>query len=109
MARNVLRIALVAGVAFTPSISQAADISLKSVSVDLPLGDRTFPGGAKADAINNNCLACHSPGMVLTQPTLTKGEWEAEVNKMRTAYKAPVDPKDIDAIVNYLVGIKAGK
>jgi hypothetical protein len=47
--------------------------------------------------------------MVLTQPTLTKGEWEAEVNKMRTAYKAPVDPKDIDAIVNYLVGIKAGK
>jgi hypothetical protein len=27
-----------------------------------------FPGGDKADAINNNFLACHSTGMILTQP-----------------------------------------
>jgi hypothetical protein len=25
---------------------------------------------------------------------------------MRTAYKAPIDPKDVDAIVSYLAGMK---
>ena len=81
-------------------------LSLKSVSVDLPPGDRMFPNGPGADAINNNCLACHSAGMVLNQPALSKAEWQAEVDKMRTAYKAPIDPKDVDAILDYLVSIK---
>ena len=40
--------------------AQAAPV-LKSVTVDLPAGDRQFPGGAAADAINNNCTACHTP------------------------------------------------
>ena len=48
---------------------------LKSVSVELPTSDITFPGGAAADAINANCLACHSAGMVLTQPNLAKAAW----------------------------------
>jgi hypothetical protein len=33
----------------------------------------------------------------------------AEVIKMRTAYKAPIDPKDVDAILDYLVSIKSLK
>jgi hypothetical protein len=41
--------------------------------------------------------------MVLNQPALSKAQWHAEVDKMRTAYKAPIDPKDVDAIVDYLV------
>jgi hypothetical protein len=68
-----------------------------------------FPGGPDADAINNNCLACHSAGMVLNQPALPKTEWEAEVDKMRAAYKAPIDAKDVDAILDYLVSIKGVK
>jgi hypothetical protein len=47
--------------------------------VDLPSGDGLFPGGAAADAINNNGLACHSADMVLNQPALPKAVWEAEV------------------------------
>jgi hypothetical protein len=27
------------------------------------------------------------------------------VDKMRTAYKAPIDPKDVDTIVAYLVAL----
>jgi hypothetical protein len=50
-------------------------------------------------------LACHSAGMVLNQPA-SKAQWQAEVEKMRQAYKAPVDPKDVDAIVDYLVSIR---
>jgi hypothetical protein len=78
-------------------------LALKSVNVDLPFGDRMFPDGPGSDLANNNCLACHSVGMVLNQPALSKAQWHTEVEKMRTAYKAPIDPKDVDPIVDYLV------
>jgi hypothetical protein len=107
MMRTFLPITLAAGVALLPCCAQAeGKLSLRSVSVDLPPGDRMFPDGPGADAINNNCLACHSAGMVLNQPALPKAEWEVEVDKMRVAYKAPIDAKDVDAILNYLINIK---
>ena len=109
MVRSVLPIALAAGVVFAaPYVWAEGKIALKSVTVDLPAGDSMFPEGPHADAVNDNCLACHSAGMVLNQPALSKAQWEAEVNKMRTAYKAPIDSKDIDQIVDYLVSLKAG-
>ena len=90
--------------------AQAAHkLTLKSVSVDLPAGDRMFPDGPGADLANDNCLACHSAGMVLNQPALPKATWEAEVDKMRNTYKAPIDDKDVDAILHYLIGIKGAK
>ena len=61
--------------------------------------------GPGADAANNNCLACHSAGMVLNQPAMSKAQWQAEVEKMRTAYKAPIDSSDVGSIVDYLAGI----
>jgi hypothetical protein len=85
-----------------PSVATGAGVTLHSVSVELSPGDRTFPGGAAADAVNNNCLACHSAGMVLNQPALSKAAWTAEVDKMIGAYKAPVAPQDVAAIIDYL-------
>ena len=87
----------------TTSAAIAADgpMSFKSVSVDLPFGDRMFEGPG-ADVVNNNCLACHSVGMVLTQPPLSRQTWDAEVAKMRNAYKAPVPDEDVSPIVDYL-------
>jgi hypothetical protein len=79
----------------------AAGVILRSDSVELPTGDRTFPG-PNADAINNNCLTCHSAGMVLTQPNLTRDAWQKEVEKMRAQFKAPVAADDVPAIVAYL-------
>jgi hypothetical protein len=60
MLRTMLPIALVVGVTFAPVCARAeSQLSLKSVSVDLPPGVDMFPNGPVADAINNNCLACH--------------------------------------------------
>jgi cytochrome c553 len=89
--------------------ASAAPLELKSVKIDLPTGDKMFPDGPGADAINNNCLACHSAGMVLNQPPLPKTAWAAEVNKMINVYKAPVDPGDVNAIVDYLSRMKVAK
>jgi len=110
MSRTMLPIALVASIALAPLCVRAeGKLSLKTVSVDLPADERMFANEPGSDAVNNNCLACHSADMVLNQPALSKAQWKAEVDKMRTAYKAPIDPKDVDPIVDYLVSIRGTK
>jgi cytochrome c5 len=102
--KSLCRISLFALAAtLTASAAVAADgiTSFKSVNVDLPFGDRMFEGPG-ADVVNNNCLACHSVGMVMTQPPLSRQTWEAEVAKMRNAYKAPIANEDVTPIVDYL-------
>jgi hypothetical protein len=94
--------ALAACMAMVSATARGGDVqALKSVKVDLPSSDRQFRGNG-ADAINNNCLACHSAAMVLNQPALPRATWEAEVKKMVHVYKAPVDDADVDLIVAYL-------
>jgi hypothetical protein len=91
--------------ASTPAMVQQLP-AIKSTTVDLPSGDSLFPGGARADAINNNCLACHSADIVLNQPALPRATWEAEVHKMINVYRAPIDNADVPAIVDYLGNMK---
>jgi len=83
----------------------AGGVTLQSVRVDIPDRGMTFPGSG-SDAINNNCLVCHSAGMVLNQPALPKAAWQAEVDKMIQVYKAPVAPEDVAAIIDYLARAK---
>jgi hypothetical protein len=96
---------LVTGLLFATPAWVQDRIAIKSTTVDLPTGDSLFPG-PDADAVNNNCLACHSAEMVLNQPALPRATWDAEVHKMINTYKAPVDAKDVGAIVDYLVRTK---
>jgi mono/diheme cytochrome c family protein len=104
MWRKLSSVALITTSVLPPLCGHAEQkFPLKSVSVDLPFGDRMFPDGPGADVVNGNCLACHSAGMVLNQAALSKAQWLSEVEKMRDAFKAPIDPKDVDAIVDYLV------
>jgi hypothetical protein len=110
MFRNFLSAIVWLGVASMPFVARAATpFELKSVKIDLPDSDRMFPDGPGSDAINNNCLACHSAGMVLNQPALSKQAWAAEVSKMINSYKAPVATEDVGPIVEYLTGLKGSK
>ena len=110
MFRNLLSAAIVLSAASMPlAASAATPLELKSVKVDLPDSDKMFPNGPGADAINNNCLACHSADMVLNQPALSKQAWAAEVNKMINNYKAPVTAEDVGPIVDYLAALKGAK
>ncbi len=109
MSRNLLPFVILLSAASMPLAAPAATpFELKSVKVDLPDSDKMFEGPG-SDAINNNCLACHSAGMVLNQPALSKQAWTAEVNKMINNYKAPVAPEDVGAIVEYLANVKGAK
>ena len=103
MSKHILVLALLTAAALAPTPAWVQELTaLKSVNADLPAGDQQFPGGSEADAINNNCLACHSADMVLNQPAFPKATWEAEVRKMVDTYKAPIDEADVALIVAYL-------
>ncbi len=110
MFRNLVPVVVLLALASMPLAARAATPSeLKSVKIDLPDSDKMFPDGPGSDAINNNCLACHSAGMVLNQPALSKQAWAAEVSKMINNYKAPVAPEDVGPIVEYLTALKGAK
>jgi hypothetical protein len=109
MSRNLLTFVILLSAASMPLAAPAATpFELKSVKIDLPDSDKMFEGSG-SDAINNNCLACHSAGMVLNQPALSKQAWTAEVNKMINNYKAPVAVEDVGAIVDYLTRVKGAR
>ena len=107
MLRAVLPIVAVLGLALLPLPGRTATITtLKSLKLDVPTSDTMFPAGPGSDAINNNCLACHSADHVLNQPSLSRETWQEVVNKMIAAYKASISPDDAKAIVDYLVRTK---
>lgn len=82
--------------------SRSAPPTWVKVSVDLPASEVEFPAGQDADLANVHCLICHSAGMVLRQPVLTKDQWRAEIVKMRTAFGALVPAEQVEALTEYL-------
>lgn len=85
------------------TVTLPRDFKLVSVSADFPVGaEEEFPAGPQADAINNNCRACHSPSMVLVQPPLSHDEWVKVVDKMLHTFKAPVPDSEVPRILEYL-------
>ncbi len=103
------RIALSVLVGAAATVTPASALTLHTVTITPATSDRVFSGGSDprgAAAANAYCLACHSVGMVMTQPDLTRDGWRAEVLKMRDAFKAPIPDDQISLIANYLYSIK---
>jgi sulfite dehydrogenase (cytochrome) subunit B len=66
--------------------------------------DITLKAGTGRDVVEGYCAACHSLDYPRTNaPFLDRQGWEIEVNKMITAYGAPIGPADAKTIVDYLV------
>jgi mono/diheme cytochrome c family protein len=77
-------------------------VHFTTVSVALPNSLAMFPPGDGAVLANSNCMMCHSVGMVLRQPPLTKDEWRTEVLKMKNLFGAPIAAENIDKLAHYL-------
>jgi hypothetical protein len=110
----LLGIALAAGLAWPRTVNSepAAKEAVKGsvpkwvkVSVDLPASQISFPPGNGSVIANAHCLICHSAGMVLHQPPLTEDEWTGEINKMRSAFGAPIPADQVQALAQYLRSI----
>ena len=59
--------------------------------------------GPARDLVVGRCAACHSQDYIpMNSPFLDRKGWEAEVNKMVKAYGAPLEPGELEKIVDYL-------
>jgi len=59
--------------------------------------------GPSRDLVVGRCAACHSQDYIpMNSPFLDRKGWEAEVNKMVKAYGAPMEPGEMEQIVDYL-------
>jgi hypothetical protein len=61
-----------------------------------------FKPGPGFTETSTHCLTCHSAAYVITQPVLSKDQWQGEVTKMRAVYGAKIPDDAIPAIVDYL-------
>ena len=102
--KTTIRILLAATWLASPALADEA--RLVSTHVQYPQDDKDFTGPG-AELVNNNCLACHSAEMILAQPKLSDKVLTAEVNKMRTVFKAPIAESDVQGVVDYLVKAQA--
>ncbi len=84
----------------------AAGYTLVSAQVkgDIEVPYLAFPikMGKHFDAVQANCLTCHSFGYVLNQGPQSKAFWQEKVHKMVHAFKAPISEEDQKYIVDYL-------
>jgi hypothetical protein len=77
----------------------------ETARIELPPGDDVLPDRRHAEAVDRNCLSCHSTETILNQPALSRDVWKAEIDKMRTAFGAQIDPDADDDILAYLTSI----
>jgi hypothetical protein len=74
--------------------------SVREISITPETPD--FPKHDGVGEFTSYCSMCHSLKYISMQPDLPRKTWEAEVNKMITKYKAPIDSVTANKIVDYL-------
>ncbi len=82
-------IGLAAAALASPAVADEQNIQLKD--------------GPARETVEINCSGCHSLDyIVLNSPFLDRAKWEATVKKMIGPYGAPIEEKDVAAILDYL-------
>ena len=116
MSTRLRNVALISAIPFLLGIAVATGKAATGpvqkwtkIEVELPASEAVFPPGNGADIANGQCLMCHLAGMVLRQPPLSQDEWAGEINKMRSAYGAPIPADQVDALASYLRALNERK
>ncbi|MFC4528668.1 cytochrome c [Dyella halodurans] len=97
---------LALGMDMASAQERTAPMAIHSVSVQLPAGLAEFPPGPGVD-VAGKCLICHSADMVLKQPLMSEAAWKGVINKMRSAYGAPITDDDVNVLTAYMARINA--
>lgn len=85
-----------------PLFATAAFALAAPVSIELPAETTTLKAGPGVELAQANCLICHSPDYIATQPPMPRKFWEANVKKMVDKYAAPIPPEQLTALADYL-------
>ena len=70
--------------------------------IEVPYVAFPIKTGKGFDAIQTNCLMCHSFGYIINQGRQSKKFWHGKVDKMIVHFKAPMDEAAAKATTEYL-------
>jgi len=89
------KIVLALSVALVPLLAQVNE------KIEVPYIAFPIKMGKGFDAVQSNCLTCHSFGYMINQGKQSKAFWAGKVKKMIVHFKAPITEKDAKVITNY--------
>jgi len=90
------KIILTTLIALTPMMAQVKE------KIEVPYVAFPIKMGKGFDAVQANCLMCHSFGYIINQGRQSKAFWRGKVDKMIVHFKAPITDKDAKIITEYL-------
>ena len=71
--------------------------------VEVPYIPFSIKMGKGFNAVQANCIMCHSFGYILNQGRHSRKFWRGKIDKMIIEFKAPMTKKDIKLVEDYLV------
>jgi len=90
------KIILLSVLAFSTLFAQVkTDIQVPYMPYEIKLG-KGF------DAVQANCLMCHSFGYITNQGPQSRTFWREKIMKMINAFKSPMSKEDIKTVEDYL-------
>ena len=90
------RLILIAALLVSPLFSQVKG------KVEVPYVPFPVKMGKGFEAVQANCLMCHSFGYIINQGRESRKFWRGKVDKMITHFKAPIDEKSAKIVTDYL-------
>lgn len=90
------KLILIAALAASPLFAQVKE------KVEVPYVPFPVKMGEGFDAIQANCLMCHSFGYIINQGRQSKAFWRGKVDKMIVHFKAPIGEKEAQICTDYL-------
>jgi len=70
--------------------------------VEVPYISYEIKMGKGFDAVQANCLMCHSFGYIINQGPQPRNFWAKKINKMIVHFKAPMTNEDVKTVTDYL-------
>ncbi|HYE21933.1 MAG TPA: hypothetical protein VEA69_26065 [Tepidisphaeraceae bacterium] len=74
--------------------------------IELPDLGNGWPEAPGRDVVEVQCGVCHTGRYVTMQPAFPRKTWEAQVEKMRKVYGAPIADQSVPTIVEYLMKVR---
>ena len=82
--------------ATTPMMAQVKE------KIEVPYMAFPIKMGKGFDAVQANCLMCHSFGYIINQGRQSRAFWKGKIDKMIVHFKAPISDTDAKIIEEYL-------
>jgi len=70
--------------------------------IEVPYISYQIKMGKGFDAVQANCLMCHSFGYIINQGPQSRDFWAKKTEKMVTHFKAPITKEDAEIVTDYL-------